>query len=372
MNNNISKIGTVIAAMLLLNTGAQAGNKDRAGSASATELMVNPWAGSNGVFGLNGATVKGVEALKLNSAGLARSNKFDLGASYNQYFGTQGLSIVNAGASGKLNSRASLGVNVMSVNWGEIPVTTTDLPEGTGVMFKPQMFNMTLGGAYAFTKHIDVGGGLTYVNQSVSNATGTALSLDAGVMYTSGENDELHFGVALRNVGSNMGFTGDGLTYSAVSPDDPGKSITVSQRAAKFQLPTQLNISTAYDIYLGKRSMIDVAGEEDTTQRTSIKGKSDTRLSLLGSFVSNSFSSDYIGIGAELALKDRLMFRAGYRYETGILNEVPTTMYRGLSAGLGLAMPFGNEDNRNKLIFDYAFRPSILGGVHSVGLRLTR
>jgi hypothetical protein len=370
MTNKIIAISIAILSLTYTQTSI-AGNKDRSGQAAATELLVNPWAGSNGVFGLNAATVKGIEAMKLNTAGLINTNKFDLGASYNQYFGTQGVSIVNAGASTKLNSRMAIGANIMSVNWGQIPVTTTDNPEGTGITFSPSMFNVSLGAAYAFTKHINAGVGMTYVNNSVSNATSNALAMDAGITYSTGDNDELHFGVTLRNVGTNVGFNGDGLSYSAPSPDNPDKNITVNQRSAKFQLPTQLNISTGYDIYLGKRKEISVYSE-DSSKVTQAKGKSDTRLTMLGSFVSNSFSSDYIGVGAELALKEKFFVRGGYRYEAGILNTIPTTFFRGLSAGAGLAFPFGSDENPNRLVFDYAFRPSNLGGVHSLGLRLTR
>jgi hypothetical protein len=366
MKKNILIIGLCTLAMSF---HAIAGNKDRVGQATATELMVNPWAGSNGVFGMNGALVKGVEAMKVNSAGILGVDKFDLGASYNNYFGTSGISIVNAGATGKVNSRTSIGANVMSVRWGDIPVTTVDNPEGTGVTFSPSIFNATFSGAYEFTKHINAGMGVTYVSNALSNASSTALAVDAGIMYTTGDNDETHFGVSLRNVGSNMSFTGDGMAFNGTSPDDPNKSLTVLQRSAKFQLPTQLNISGAYDLYLGQRSATDIYSE-DSSSKTSVKGKSNTRLTLMGSFISNSFGNDYLGVGAELGLKDRILFRAGYRYESGILDAVQSTFFRGLSAGVGLAVPMG--DNQNKLVFDYAFRPSILGGVHSVGLRLTK
>ena len=48
-----------------------AGNPDRSGEAGASELLINPWAQSSGWYGLNIASVRGVEAPNINVAGLS-------------------------------------------------------------------------------------------------------------------------------------------------------------------------------------------------------------------------------------------------------------------------------------------------------------
>ena len=50
---------------------AFAGNPDRAGSAGAGQLLINPWAASNGLAGTNMASVTGLESTFSNVAGLA-------------------------------------------------------------------------------------------------------------------------------------------------------------------------------------------------------------------------------------------------------------------------------------------------------------
>ena len=50
---------------------ATAGNKDRTGQAGASELLINPWAQSNGLFAINTSCVSGMEAMKCNVGGLA-------------------------------------------------------------------------------------------------------------------------------------------------------------------------------------------------------------------------------------------------------------------------------------------------------------
>ena len=63
---NFSSKAVIAFCLLGLSVPAIAGNKDRTGQAGATELLINPWAQSTGVFGMNTAYVSGVEAMKNN------------------------------------------------------------------------------------------------------------------------------------------------------------------------------------------------------------------------------------------------------------------------------------------------------------------
>ena len=48
---------------------ALAGNEDRAGSAGATELLINPWSGSSAWGSAGISSVSGLESIFLNVAG---------------------------------------------------------------------------------------------------------------------------------------------------------------------------------------------------------------------------------------------------------------------------------------------------------------
>ena len=74
-----------LAALLLASDTITAGNPDRAGQAGATQLLINPWAATGGTFGMNGASVCGLEAMKLNIAGLAKTKGFECGVVHNTY-----------------------------------------------------------------------------------------------------------------------------------------------------------------------------------------------------------------------------------------------------------------------------------------------
>ncbi|MEX1132453.1 MAG: hypothetical protein WEC15_04440, partial [Flavobacteriales bacterium] len=60
---------------MLTQIPALAGNPDRAGSAGATQLLINPWARSSGWALANTSSVRGVEAMYGNIADLAYVNK---------------------------------------------------------------------------------------------------------------------------------------------------------------------------------------------------------------------------------------------------------------------------------------------------------
>src|SRR4051812_34646856 len=55
-----------------------AGNKDRAGQAGATELLINPFARSSGWGSANTAGVHGLEAMYLNVGGMAFTQHTEL------------------------------------------------------------------------------------------------------------------------------------------------------------------------------------------------------------------------------------------------------------------------------------------------------
>ncbi len=343
-------------AACLLAQPASAGNKDRTGQAGASELLINPWGRSTGVFGQDAAHTKGLEAMRINIAGLAQSEKTEIGVSYNKFFNNANVSALNAGISQRLGNAGVLGVNVLSMNYGEIPVTTINNPSGSAGTYKPQFLNFTVGFAREFSNNIQAGVSATFINEQISNISAMGACLDAGVQYTTGARDNFHFGVVLRNVGTNMRFSGEGFTYNAESE---GSDYTNNVRipAEQFQLPTYLNIATSYDIYLDARrySSTDSA-------------KPQHRLTPMASFISNSFLNDYIGGGIEYSYREMFMVRGGYRHEQGIMDN---SFYTGFSGGATVTAPLGSGPRSPQLAVDYSFRPTQrpANGVHAISLR---
>lgn len=349
MFNKYTFIKHVGALLLLSSTIAFAGNPDRAGQAGASELLVNPWARSSGFHGMNTATVQGIEAARLNIGGLAFVQKTQLVIAHTMWLKGSGMTLNAAGFAQKLGESSVVGINIMSMGFGEIPVTTESDPEGlSGATFSPQFLNIGVAYARSFSESIHVGFQLTLVNEGMADVSASGAALDMGIQYVSGVKKNVHFGISLRNIGTPMSYSGDGLTYRLESPQ--GFPLLIDQRAEKFELPSQLNIGAAYDFHLAEKH----------------------RLTFMGNFTSNSFTKDFLGVGLEYSLNDMFMLRGGYRYESGVSSELGddqrTSAYTGLSAGVSIEVPI--KEDGPSFGFDYAFRPTNpYAGTHTIGVR---
>ena len=341
---------------------AIAGNKDRSGQAGAPEMLINPWARTTGLFGINTASVGGLEAMKNNIAGLAQDSSTEIGLSHGVYLSGTGININDIGITQKLGEVGVLGINIFSMSFGDIPTTDYFNPEGYGT-YHPQFLNITLGFAKQFSTHINGGLSATYVSEQINNISALGLAFDGGIQYATGKRDNFHFGISLRNIGTNMRYTGSGFAISADQPQSsPTFAVTVNYPSDKFEMPTNLNIGASYDWYL------------DENHLSSKESLPMHRLTVLGNFTSNSFNNDYIGGGLEYGFRSLFMLRAAYRYESGIGSPSTTTsMFKGYSFGATVQTRI-NGPKSPMLALDYSYRPTDrpANGVHMISLRVNR
>ncbi len=346
---NIKKPLCAVMCCLAVSGAALAGNPDRQGEAGAYELLMNPWARSAGLHSMSTAMVRGVEAMQLNIAGLGRVNKLEVGFGHSLYLQGTDIRLNAAGLSQRLGKSGAFGLHLMAVDFGDIPITTNNQPEGTGATFSPNFFNLGLGYSHMFENRVSVGILIRAISESLSNVTAFGFAIDAGVQYVTGPNDNFKFGISLRNVGAPMTYRGEALSVQRPSPNGGSYQLTLDQRGAKFELPSLLNIGLSQDLYFGGHH----------------------RLTVLGNFASNSFSRDQLGAGVEYALREIFMLRAGYNYELGVSNAAEAPIYSGLSAGATLEMPFSKDQKETRLSIDYAFRATkVWNGTHNFTLRI--
>ncbi len=325
-----------------------AGNPDRAGSAGASQLLINPWAASNGLAGANMASIQGLESVFTNVAGLSFIDKNELITANSQYLGGSGISLNSVGFATRIGDAGVLGITVSSMSFGDIPITTEDLPEGGIGTFSPSFSRIGVSFAKAFSNSIYAGFTLRLISESISNVKASGVAFDAGIRYVTGEDDNMRFGISLRNVGPPMRYAGDGLTTTA-TPQGSANSLTVLQRSERYELPSLVNIGVAYDV-LKSENMV---------------------LELNGMFTSNSFTKDQLGFGVETRIGDNLELRAGYLWEQGLFSDDnATTAYTGPAGGLTLKVPTGS--NGSVIGLDYSYRTTNpFNGTHSVGLKIT-
>ena len=310
-----------------------AGNEDRAGSAGATELLINPWANSSAWGSAGISSVNGLESIFLNVAGLAYADKTEIQFSRTNWMGNiSGIGLNAAGMAQKVGESGVLGISFMNMNYGDVQITTTELPEGGVGTFNPSSMNFTLAYAKKFSPSISGGLALKVVSQSISNVRAQGVGIDAGIRYVTGDQENIKFAISLKNVGPPMEFSGDGLSIDMLNPST-SISIGMMQRVSSFELPSQLNIGTSYDFNFNESN----------------------KLTLATTFSANSFSRDQI--------------RGGFVFENSLFdaNEVATAL-SGPSGGFSFQFPFGSGDS--KIGVDYAYRQSVLGGIHTVGGRI--
>ena len=335
--------------MALLASGVMAGNPDRAGGAGATQLLVNPWARSNGWSMANTSTLMGAESLFGNVAGLAHVHKTEILFSSTRWLEGSGVKINSIGFGQKMGESGVLGISATTFGFGDLPVTTIDQPEGGLGTFSPTQANIGVAYAKAFSNSIYGGLLLRVVSESIANVRTSGVAFDAGIQYVTGPTENIHFGIALKNVGPAMRFKGDGLSVQGLLTGGTN-TLTLEQRSADFELPSMMNIGIGYDFNISELHRVTVAG----------------------TFISNSFTKDQFVVGAEYAFKKMFHVRGGYLYEKDVTDDTKReTVFTGPSAGVSIDLPFG-EEKKSAVAIDYGYRATNpFSGVHSIGVRLS-
>lgn len=358
MNYKTKILTAAVFSGAILAGTAFAGNQDRSGQAGASELLINPWARSSGWASANIAGVRGLEGQFLNCAGTAFTKKTELLFSRTNYLKGSDININAFGFSQKVGESGVLALGFVSMSFGDIEYTTTEMPEGGLGDFTISFMNIGLSYAKGFTDHIFGGMCLRVINQSIPDARAGGVALDAGIQYIAGKEDNIKFGISLKNVGPKMQFSGDGLGDRFLQPNNDG-SYTLDQRSESFELPSQVNIGGAYDYYI----------DGDTANKIH-------RITPAVSFTSNSFTKDELRVGLEYGFKSFLMLRAGYGYTKGIGNDddtkenYRTSAQKPLSAGFTIELPL-NKEKGSTFGLDYSYRATKpFDGTHSIGIRM--
>ena len=357
--NYINRMIRVVILLLIIPVGViKAGNPDRAGQAGASELLINPWARSSGWGGANSGGIRGLEAQFFNVAGTAFTKNTEVLFSHTNYFKGSGMTLNAFGLSQKTGESGVIGISIVSLAFGDIEVTTTEQPDATGVTYTPQFINLGISYSKVFSNSIYGGINLKIISESISNVTASGIAIDAGIQYITGTNDDrnnVKFGIALKNVGTSLKFGGDGLSTRVNAPATNNVyQLTVEQRSAGFEMPSLLNIGATYDFDLAI----------------------DHKLTVAGTFTSNSFTNDLYVAGLEYRFRNIFMIRGGFAFEDDIFkedvlgNRLGTTALTGPCGGVTLDVPMGKGGKSFGI--DYAYRATNpWDGIHSFGVRFT-
>lgn len=134
---------------------AFAGDVARKGTTGAEHLLIPVGARSIATSGAFLANTSGPEAIYFNPAGLARSESAEAMFSYTSYIAD--INIVYFALGVKLSEIGSFGLSVKSLDFGDIPVTTYENPDGTGATYSPSYTIVGLTYAKEVTERVCAG-----------------------------------------------------------------------------------------------------------------------------------------------------------------------------------------------------------------------
>jgi hypothetical protein len=236
-------------------------NNNRIGTAAASELLIPVGARDMAMGGAGIATSAGVDAIYWNVGGLGRLTGSAQGLFSNLSYIAD--IDINYGAVGiNFGGFGTVGVSVKALTFGDIPLTTTDDPEGiAGRTFSPSFVVFGLSYGRAFTDAITAGATVKIISEDMHRVTGSGFAIDAGIQYHGVAGFQgLNLGVALKNVGPQMSFDGPGLLRLALASDARRPTQFYKTETADWELPSSVEIGLTYEYGLTEELSYSISG----------------------------------------------------------------------------------------------------------------
>jgi opacity protein-like surface antigen len=315
----------LIILTFLIATSVYAGDVARKGTTGADQLLIPVGARGIATGGSFLANITGLESIYYNPAGLDVYPQTEAMFSYINYIADINISYFAIGTS--LGDFGSIGLALKSFDFGDIPITTVQFPDGTGSFYSPTF--LTLGFTYSkvLTDRISIGTNFKLITERIQNTSATGFALDAGVQYRFTES--LMIGAAVKNIGTNMEYSGQDLTTRTQIPGTVPGSTTGSYQivAESFQIPSYFQLSLTYALNFNEQNNLSVAG----------------------AYTANNSFEDIANFGLEYGFMNNFFVRGGYNF----LVENSSEYIYGFTFGAGVDYKIGGEVG---VVFDYAFR----------------
>ncbi|MFQ5650089.1 MAG: PorV/PorQ family protein [bacterium] len=317
-----------LAMMLLVSTDGIA-QENRIGTNAASELLIPVGARYLAMGGAPIATVRGVEAIYWNPAGVARSD-YTADAMFTHVQHIADININYVALSVRFGNVGTFGFSVKAMDIGDIAVTTELAPDGTGATLTPQFVTAGLTYSRALTDRISVGATVNFISEDLETArvSASGVAFDFGVQYRDlASINGLSLAVAIKNLGPSMSFDGSGLLRRS-QPDGVDRGPTPLQLVSQDdELPSYITIGASYNVTVGETS----------------------NLEFVSTFQDNNFDDDHGRFGVEYNYDNLFYVRGGYVVSPDASDDA---FIYGLTAGAGLHYDFPNIG----ISIDYAYR----------------
>jgi len=315
----------IILILLLIATSIYAGDVARKGTSGAEEVLIPVGARGIATGGAFIANMTGLESLFYNPAGLDVYPQTEAMFSYINYLADINISYFAIGTS--LGDFGSLAFDLKSLDFGDIPVTTIEFPDGTGDTYSPSFMTFGLTYSKVLTDRIAIGTNMKLVTENIGNTSATGFAVDAGVQYRFSQ--ELMIGAAVKNIGTNMAYSGDDLNARTPIPGSlPGATTgTYGIVTESFLIPSSFQLSLTYALNFNEQN----------------------KLLFAGAYTANNSYEDVANFGLEYGFMNNFFVRGGYNY---LVQNQDNSIY-GLTFGAGVNYEVGAGVG---IVFDYAYR----------------
>ena len=297
------------------------------GTAGAQELLIPVGANGISLNGSNISYISGLNSIYYNPAGLYYSDSFiEALFSHMNYIADIGVSF--AAIRVNLGNYGTAALNIRTLDFGDIPVTTTDFPYGTGETFSPNYLVAGLTYSNILRKNLSFGVSINVISEKIAKTSATGISFDIGLQYRSVANIEgLSVGVAIKNLGPQMTYDGSDLYRTAIDTNSRGENQIYKIDAAGFDLPFAVDIGIGYQSQVFDKLNASILTAAST-----------------GQYANNEYK-----FGAELSYDEMFFLRGGYSIT---MNSVPEDQKLfGPTFGIGLKVKEGFN-----LTVEYAYR----------------
>ncbi len=295
----------------------------KTGTTAASFLKIGVGARSVAMGGAFTAVANDVSAMYWNPSGLARLKTGE--AAFHHIDWIADVDYDMAAAAIIVDGFGTFGASFTTMNVGEIEVTTTSLPEGTGEKFTAGGTLINLSFARSLTDRFSIGGNVKYIRESIWNMSAQTVAIDIGTMYSAPVFNGIILGASISNFGSKMRLEGRDNLVLIKSGSNEDNIVNGMYELDSYDLPLIFRVGIATD-----------ALNDD-----------NNRITLAVDAVHPNDNTEYVNSGIEYSWANIVSLRGGWKsaYERG--GE------QGLTLGGGIEYSFSEPVN---FVVDYAYQ----------------
>jgi hypothetical protein len=181
-----NKYINILIIAIISCTSIIAGPRSKRGLSAAPELLIPVGSIGTSLGGSNLSYSSGLDALYWNPSGLANTTQSgEVLFSHQKYIADIDLNY--AAASYNLSGLGVFALSIKTFDFGSIPITTVEAPDGTGGTYSPTYITAGLTFARNMTDRIRIGATAKVISEKIDLVSATGFAVDLGLQYSVGK-----------------------------------------------------------------------------------------------------------------------------------------------------------------------------------------